>query len=82
MFGCILGSTGLTEADIGVVKGFRERGGRGGGRGGDGSGRGTAPARSAAVGVGDASEARLPYNYKVAQKLFTGEAELATDEPV
>ncbi|CAL8468583.1 g8123 [Coccomyxa elongata] len=59
---------------------FRGRG-RGGGRG-EGSGRGgrAVPVQAAAVAVG--TETRLPFSAKIAQKLFTAEAELATDEPV
>ncbi len=64
------------------LKGFRGERGRGGGRG-DGYGRGGRGQGGArAVAVGDTAEARLPFNYKIAQKLFTAEAELATDEPM
>ena len=37
-----------------------------------------------AVAAGDEAEAgvKLPYNAKVAQRLFTADAELATDEPM
>ncbi|EIE22444.1 hypothetical protein COCSUDRAFT_66632 [Coccomyxa subellipsoidea C-169] len=63
-------------------QGFRGERGRGGGRG-DGYGRGGRGQGGArAVAVGDTAEARLPFNYKIAQKLFSAEAELATDEPM
>ncbi len=38
------------------------------------------PVQAAVVAVG--TEPRLPFSAKIAQKLFTAEAELATDEPV
>ena len=65
------------------LKGFRERG-RGGGRG-DGfgrGGRGQGAQQARAVAVGETGESRLPFSYKIAQKLFAAEAELATDEPM
>lgn len=66
------------------LKGFRERG-RGGGRGdgyGRGGGRGQGAQQARAVAVGETAETRLPFSYKIAQKLFAAEAELATDEPM
>ena len=39
-------------------------------------------AAGAANAVAEGEAPKLPYSYKVAQKLFTGEAALATDQPV
>lgn len=45
-------------------------------------GRGGQAKAAAAAATAESEGPRLPYPYKVAQKLFTGEAELATEEPV
>lgn len=54
---------------------------RGGGRGAAGGGGVAAAAVKAAVG-GDDGDAGLPYTAKVAARLFTAGAELATEEPM
>ncbi len=56
---------------------------RGGGRGAGGGAGVAAAAVKAAVGGGaDDGDAGLPYSAKVAARLFTANAELATEEPM
>ncbi|BDA43444.1 probable GRB10-interacting GYF protein 1 at N-terminal half [Coccomyxa sp. Obi] len=73
--------SGSTPGNQGL-RGRGRGGGRGGGYGRGGRGQGAAPVQAAAVAVGNITEPRLPFSAKIAQKLFTAEAELATDEPV
>lgn len=56
--------------------------GRGGGRGGGGGPYAAAAAKGAAPFAEEVEGVKLPFTSKVAQRLFSADAELATDEPM